>query len=187
MRPQLQEIVDEFETALERLHRLVATVPENSWAQRPEPHRWSVAECVAHLNITSAAFVPLLKEGLDRARAIGGPAPERYRLDFVGWLLQKYTGPPVRLRVKTPPGFEPTKCPAPKHLAEEFARWQDELIACVEEADGLPIHRVRITSPFNARLKYNLFAGFGILPRHQHQHLWQAEQAASTIGRLSDG
>ena len=187
MHAQLQGIVSEFEAALDRLHRLVATVPEGSWAQRPEAHRWSVAECVAHLNITSAAFVPLLKEGLARARAIGGPAPERYRRDLVGWLLWKYTGPPVRVRVKTPPSFEPANCPAPRDLAEEFARWQDAQIACVKEADGLPIQRVRITSPFNARLRYNLFAGFGILPRHQHQHLWQAEQAAITIGRLSDG
>ena len=183
MHRQLQDIVDEFESALERVHRLVATVPEAEWAQRPEPHRWSVSECVAHLNLTSAAYVPILKEGLQKARGIEKSAPTRYRRDLAGWLLWKYTGPPVRVRVKTPRSFEPTACAAPRLLVEEFNRWQDMQIACVREADGLPIHRVRITSPFNARLKYNLFAGLTILPRHQHQHLWQAEQSAISIGR----
>jgi hypothetical protein len=182
MHTQLQEIVDEFAAALERLGRLVATVPEAEWTRRPEPQRWSVSECVAHLNLTSAAYIPLLKEGLARARSLGSQAPKRYRRDLVGWLLWKYSGPPVRMRVNTPPSFVPTSCAAPKALVEEFARLQDAQIACVKEADGLPIHRVRITSAFNTRLKYNLFAGFTILPRHQHQHLWQAEQAALTIG-----
>ncbi len=178
MHPQLQEIIDEFEAALERLRRLAATVPEADWPKRPEPHRWSVSECVAHLNLTSGACAPLLRGSLSKARAIGKPAPERYRRDLVGWLLWKYSGPPVRVRVKTPTRFVPTSCPAPSQLIEEFARWQDEQIACVKQAHGLPIDRVRMTSPFNDRLKYNLYAALTILPRHQHQHLWQAEEAA---------
>jgi hypothetical protein len=61
-------------------------------------------------------------------------------------------------------------------IIDEFSRLQAEQIACVREADGLPLGRVRITSPFDARLKYNLYACFTILPRHQHRHLWQAER-----------
>ena len=33
-----------------------------------------------------------------------------------------------------------------------------------------------MTSPFNARMRYNLYAGFSTLPRHQHRHLQQAER-----------
>ena len=51
-----------------------------------------------------------------------------------------------------------------------------ELLALAREADGLPIDRVKIASPFNTRLRYNVFSAFSILPRHQHRHLWQAEQ-----------
>jgi hypothetical protein len=59
----------------------------------------------------------------------------------------------------------------------EFDRLQAEQIAITREADGLPIDRVKMTSPFNPKLRYNIFAGLSILPRHQHRHLWQAEQA----------
>ena len=31
-------------------------------------------------------------------------------------------------------------------------------------------------APIDARARYNLFAALGIVPRHQHRHLWQAEQ-----------
>ena len=50
--------------------------------------------------------------------------------------------------------------------------------------DGRPIDRVKVTSPFNPRLRYNLYACLTILPRHQERHLWQAERV---LERLQDG
>jgi hypothetical protein len=38
---------------------------------------------------------------------------------------------------------------------------------------------VRITSPFNERVRYNVYSALTILAVHQHRHLWQAEQAAA--------
>ena len=37
--------------------------------------------------------------------------------------------------------------------------------------------KVKLVSPFNARLKYNALAAFRILAAHQRRHLWQAERA----------
>ena len=63
----------------------------------------------------------------------------------------------------------------------EFARWQREQTAVVAEADGLPLGRLWIISPFDARIRYNAFACLTILPRHQHRHLWQAEQVKAAL------
>jgi len=52
------------------------------------------------------------------------------------------------------------------------------------EADGLPVDRIRIASPFDARLKYSLYAALTILPRHQHRHLWQAERVLEGLRRV---
>jgi hypothetical protein len=48
----------------------------------------------------------------------------------------------------------------------------------VRQADGLPIQAIKITSPVDVRARYNVFATLSIMARHQHRHLWQAEQAA---------
>lgn len=185
MHPQLQTIADELRGARERLHALAADLPEHLWNERPDPDRWSAAECVAHLNLTSAAYLPLLHKGLARARALGEPAPRRYRRDPLGWLLWRSMGPPVRLRTRTAAPFVPGEAHAPAELVEEFDRLQEEQLRAVEEADGLPLGRVRVASPFDPRVKYNLFACLGILPRHQHRHLWQAEQAARRLSARS--
>src|SRR6266550_1044877 len=131
MHPQLDLVADEYRSAQARLHELVRAVPEERWGRRADPARWSVAECVAHLNLTSMAYLPLLQHAVSRARMLERRPPGRYHRDPIGWLLWATMGPPVR---------------------------------------------VRLTSPFNARVRYNLYSCFTILPRHQHRHLWQAER-----------
>ncbi|HEY6361870.1 MAG TPA: DinB family protein [Vicinamibacterales bacterium] len=176
MHPELKAVIDEFESALVRLHALRDTVPACKWIDRPGPDRWSIAECVAHLNLTSSAFLPLLRTGLDEARRSGHKAPVRYHRDLTGWLLWKSMGPPVKRKFATMAPFVPRSDRNSADHVAEFERLQAEQLALAREADRLPIQRVKIASPFNTRVYYNLFSALSILPRHQHRHLWQAEQ-----------
>ncbi|MEZ4413736.1 MAG: DinB family protein [Gemmatimonadales bacterium] len=182
MNAQLEEIATEFREASTRLHRLRDTVPADQWGVRNDPDRWSVSECIEHLNLTSAAFEPLLAAGIAQARK--APAsPRRYRRGFLGWALWKMTGPDARGRVQTAPAFVPASAPPAEAVTAEFERWQDVLLALLASADGLPIDKVTMTSPFNARMKYNIYAGFSAIPRHQHRHLQQAERVWAPAGR----
>jgi hypothetical protein len=174
--PELQAVVDEFESAVVRLRALRDKAPASRWGDRPRPDRWSIGECVAHLNLTSSAFLPLVRAGLDEARRSGHAARRRYRRDLLGWLLWRSMGPPVKRKFKTTAPFVPRSDRTSADLVAEFERLQAEQLALAGEADGLPIDRVKIASPFNPRLRYNLFSALSILPRHQHRHLWQAEQ-----------
>ena len=181
MQPQLQAIVDEFEQALARLHALVAVLPEPAWTWRPAPERWSVGECVAHLNLTSAAYLPVLRAAL-RSESRTKPRPGlRYRRDPMGWLMWRMVGPPARIRVKTPARFIPQGSTPAKKLIADFERWQRDQNACVHEADGYDLARLRVRSPFDPRIGYNAYACLTILPRHQHRHLWQAERACASL------
>lgn len=179
MHPQLQELADDFTAARERLRRLAHGMPPDAWARRPAPESWSPAECVEHLNLTSRVFVPQLRDAIAEARVMGGAAPRRYPLGVLGWLLKRMTGPRGRVKVKTGASFVASSTAPPAELLAEFERLQDEQLELLRSADGLPIHRVRVTSPFDSRVKYNAFAGLSILPGHQHRHLQQAERAAA--------
>lgn len=181
MHAQIEEIRSEFVVAGNQMRKLVSSVPEQWWTRRPDPDRWSVAECVAHLNLSATAYLPLLDDALARARKLDPQPPGRYRRDPVGWLLWRTMPPPVRMKVKTTAPFVPTNVRSVSALIAEFERLQQEQLDRVEQADGLPISDVRVVSPFNAKVKYNLFSCFSILPRHEERHLWQAEQVAGLL------
>jgi hypothetical protein len=177
MHPQLEQIADEFHFATARLHALVRVVPAERWPERRDPARWSVAECVAHLNLTGAAYATTLREAIDRGKGMAGsPFTGRYRRDFMGWLLWKTMPPPVWMKVKTTAAFIPQSVAPVAQLEAEFVRLQDAQLAYLDSAEGLGLNAIKVQSPFNAKLSYNLFSCFSILPRHQHRHLWQAEQ-----------
>lgn len=184
MHPQLQAIADELLAAQARLHRLAESTSAEWWSRRADPDRWSAGECVAHLNLTATAFVPLIRRGLEQAAPIGGGAPRRFRRDLAGWILWRWAGPPVRFRVRTTAPFVPTGSEPLAQLLAVFDRLQAEQLVAVARADGRPIHRVKITSPFNPRLRYNLYACLTIQPAHQERHIWQAEQV---LERLRSG
>jgi hypothetical protein len=48
----------------------------------------------------------------------------------------------------------------------------------VRAADGLPVDKVKIVSPFGGKMRYDAFSAFVILPRHQQRHIEQARAAA---------
>jgi hypothetical protein len=185
LHPELGAIVEELRAATDRLAALHGAIPPESWTRRPSTGGWSPAECVAHLNLTHQAFLPGLRSGMEeaRARAAARPgAPVLFRRGLLGWLLWRTMGPPVRMRVRTGASFVPTGEDPPELLKARFDQNQAELMALVEGAEGLPLGDVRVPSPFAEKVGYTLFAAFGIMARHQHRHLWQAEQAAEAAG-----
>lgn len=181
MHAQLQAILDDFLAAGARLGRLAAEVPDEAWGIRPAPASWSVSECVQHLSLTTAAYAAAAEQALDAARALGGPAPARYRRDLAGWLLWKLVAPVPTRRMPTTAPFVPVNAATKDAVLAEFSHWQAAERSWVDRSDGLPIHRVKVASPFNPRLRYSFYAALTILPRHEHRHLCQAELAWHTL------
>lgn len=178
LHPQLQAIADEFHFASARLHALANSLRDDRWRLRSDPARWSPAECVAHLNLTGAAYAEILQGAIASVPrpVTRGPRPPRYRRDLLGWLLWKTMPPPVRFRMKTVAKFIPEAVAPKERLVAEFERWQEVQLGALAAADGLPLDEIRVVSPFSARVRYNLYSCFSLLPSHQHRHLWQAEQ-----------
>ncbi len=184
MHEQLTAILASFDDASRRLHALTDRLTPDQAAERRDQQRWSIAENIVHLNLTSEAFLPRIEEALTEAGRLGKvPAGYRYRRDFFGWLLSMLVGPQWRIArkrlgsVKTPPAFVPEAAGSFDHTVAEFDRLQGRLVALVRAADGLPLDRVRIVSPFDARVRYNLYSTFEIIPRHELRHIVHMEGA----------
>ena len=174
---QLQAILDDLESARTRLHALWASVSREAWHARPAADRWSAGDCVEHLNLSSQAILPLLRDGVERAQPARTAGP--FRRDALGWLIAKAIAPASPVRMRSEPAFVPVVEQSAEMAIAEFDRLQDALVACVRAAEHRSIDSVAIVSPFDARgLRYNLYSALTLVARHQHRHLLQAERAA---------
>jgi len=181
MHPQLLEIERELARSSDQARALVAAVDEERFHNRPEADRWSIADCLVHLNLTTSAFLPLIDTALEAWRILGRRAPARFRLDFTGWLLCWISEPPHRHRIRTVAPFIPGERSTRDVVLADYLRLQGALADRVRGADGLDLSELTITSPFDQRLTYHLYSCFRVLPAHQRRHLWQAEQVRARL------
>jgi hypothetical protein len=185
--PQLAALAEELRGAVRRARRLAAGVEEDTWRARPGAGSWSAAECLEHLAITARDFLPHLDAALAPWEETARRPGRRHRSDPVGWLLARLLEPPARWRSRTTSPFEPLETRGRQEALDAFDALQEELVVRLERAEGLPLGRIRIRSPFDPRVRYNLYACFRILAAHQRRHLWQAQRAVAAVAAAGRG
>lgn len=175
----LEAIEAELNDATERAKRLVQRVDGRRFTVRPDPSRWSAAECLAHLSLSSEEMLPVIREAIDKAPRNG--KARKAKMDWLGAALRWFLEPPVRTRVKAIARFVPKSVRAKAETLAEFTSLQARLIDVLHDAKGVDLTGVRVVSPFDRRVKYNLYSAFRILAAHERRHLWQAEQAVAAL------
>ena len=181
MKRQLGAVLRDLEAAEARVEKLAEKIPDAVWTQRNDDARWSVSECLAHLNLTSEAYIPRLRKAIEAARQLP-PATGEYKRDFLGAMFGSMVGPLKKIgrfmlvRVRTTPAFVPNGQQEKNVSIAEFRRLQGILADLVREADAKQIDQVRITSPFGEKIRYNCYSAFVMIPRHQMRHIEQAEE-----------
>ena len=148
---------------------------------QPEAHRWSVVQCLVHLNLSSESFIAKIERACSEARhqqlLSAGPFKKDRRVAILRWHIM----PPARIRVRTEK-LEPSIVgPADKALPR-FLTLQSELQKSLKEAEGLDLNRIMLTSPVSRFIRYNLFSCFEIILAHQLRHLWQIEHVKADLG-----
>jgi hypothetical protein len=173
----LAQVEAEINAATERARSLVMGTEGRLFTVRPDPMRWSAAECLAHLSITTREFIPILRERVDEAIRSGHHSHAVPRMDLLGAALRWFMEPPIRSRVKTAQPFVPKSVRAKADALAEFESLQAGLVDIVRSANGLDLRKLKIRSAFDSRVRYNVYSAFRIIAAHERRHLWQAEKA----------
>ena len=149
--------------------------------RRPSDGGWSVGEILEHLILTADAMIPLAEAAVGGLERAGRKATRPTGLGLMGWLLVKSLEPPPRMKTKTIRPFEPLEVSDPLGLTDRFLETNATLDRLVARATGLATGAVKLTSPFNARVTYNLYAALRIVLVHARRHLWQARAAKAAL------
>jgi hypothetical protein len=177
LEPELVNYRRQFEEAKVTASRLVDGLAPAQLAWKYSPDRWSIGECLAHLNTTAELYLGALDRAMatGRARGLTGRGPFRH-----GWVVNFFfiraLEPPVRMKLKAPPKFQPVIGPDASGQIQQFLDLQDELLERVQEANGLHLAQVRVVSPVARFLRMSLGQAFQAVAAHQRRHLLQARR-----------
>ena len=177
MQPQLADLIVQLERVTAGVRVLAESMDNATFGRRPAPKRWSPAECVTHLILTTESFLPRFEKILSEHAT--APRDERrcYGRDVMGWLLCLILEPPYRMRSTTPAAFVPGATQPRELLVAEFARLNAALIDRVHAFAGLDLNAIQVDSPFREGTHYNVWSALCVIAVHERRHLWQAQQA----------
>ncbi|MGZ7039553.1 MAG: DinB family protein [Thermoanaerobaculia bacterium] len=175
------ELTAELNDATRRARLLVERTDGRVFTVRPEPKRWSAAECISHLTLTGQAFVPIIQGAIFGAKKSGSKPKRRMRMDVVGGLVRWVMEPPVRRHLRTAAPFVPRAARPKAEAFAEFASLQSQLMYEALEASEIDFGSVMVVSAFNRRVHYSLYSAFRIIAAHERRHLWQAENAVDEV------
>lgn len=170
-----EQFAHEVHDIRRRALELVDSLSPKQLTRRPDPAKWSIAECLAHLNVTAAAVQPFISKGIERGRKekLLGKGP--FKLGIKGRLLIWIATPPPKFRMRAPKSVAPpVSIPDPARLLPEFMKVQDEWQRLWKEAEGLDLARINI-GPSLSPFRCHLSASFPWMMAHQRRHLLQAE------------
>ena len=187
MNPELQELLRQIDAIKAEGHAVCAGLSESQFNWRPGEGRWSIAECLVHLNVAVSRTLPAFDRAIAAGRAKGPTAqggregPTRY-----GWFSRWMIGsmePPPKWRMRTvgvfavPAGGTHTLA----RVLPEFVAVRDQLAERVRRADGLDLKRIRTVSPVTSLLRLPLGAYLQFVIAHDRRHLWQARQVRNAL------
>jgi len=173
---QIVDLICEYEEIITRAQRLVGRTSDAAFVRPPDPHRWSPAECIAHLIIANEAYAPHLRKALAEGKDLP-PATGKYRRDMVGYLLSRRLEPTPRSARVTPGHSDMVHLKPRAETLASYVKSQRELQLLAWDAAGMDLERLKIASPFNPSVKYNVYSAFRVLGALGRRHLAQAEAA----------
>lgn len=171
--------LDAIESNLSSAQDVTRGLSREQFNWRAEPGRWSIAQCLTHLNIVNSKDLGSIAEVIadGKARGLSGKGPFRY-----GFFSSKFVASqdlPIKTKFKAPKNFIPPAEADLDKTAAEYSRIACELRRLVLASEGLDLARVKtrlgaLPAPLRAIVKMPLGARFQLIANHDRRHLWQA-------------
>jgi len=152
--------------------------------RRPGPGRWSVGQCLEHLNIIGGLYLPVITRKIQQAQTRSSRPAEAVKRGLLGRrLTNAMRVPSSEKATKTPQQYAPSGSRLPRTVVEVFNRQTEELLALLQQARAVNINTVRIPNVVIALLRLRLTDQLELLVVHAQRHIQQAERVLDGSGK----
>lgn len=162
-----------------RAQALISDLTADQLMRRPDPGKWSIAECLTHLNMTAATVQKFMAGGIEQAKQEKRFGEGPFSIGPKGRLMVWIAEPPPKFRIRAPKNVRP---PAaindPLQVLPQFLHTQDEWERLMHEQEGLDLAKIKVGQ---GAFRVRLAAALPWMMAHQRRHLLQAENVKRQI------
>ncbi len=175
LHPELESLAGQMSAVRADAEKLCGGLTNAQFNWRPAPEKWSIAQCISHLNVVDGRDLPAVEQAIATARQSGmllHPGPYRYGW-LSSWFVRKME-PPASMKFRAPDIYVPPPEQDIHVALGEFLRVQDRLQELLVAADGLDLVRIKVPSPVVSFIKFSLGQRLRLIAAHDRRHLYQA-------------
>ena len=151
----------------------------------PGSKKWSVAECIQHLNLTLKIYVPQLVSGVQNKHQFIGQK-ENFTPSFIGKLAVNSMAPKENNEI--PRKMKTFKILKPKELEynkqevlDIFLGYQNDIISIIEGTDNMNLEKPKIVTAAGSILKMRFGDALHFMVAHNQRHVLQAQNVLKII------
>jgi hypothetical protein len=179
---------------LEKLHKDVLAIieaarefeslPEAELNWREHPKKWSILDCLEHLNRYSNYYHTEIRKAIARGKQSSTKIDREVKSTWMGRKFIAMMHPDNTAKQKTFARMNPIKGTLRKEVIYKFLRNQQELADILEDASNVDLNKVSISVEFFKILRMNLGDALQFVVVHEQRHIKQATAVKSNIKTL---
>jgi uncharacterized damage-inducible protein DinB len=153
----------------------------------PAEGKWSVAQCLEHLNAYNRYYLPAIEKATT-------PVPRELNAWFIpGYWGEKFTKMmrpsnvyEVKNKMKSPKGYTPERTLNVEAVFKEFFEHQQRLLRLLDVSRKRNLSTIRIPISISRFIRLKLGDTFRFLIAHEQRHMIQARNAVKALGITTD-
>lgn len=155
----------------------------------PAPGKWSINQCLQHLNITGEHYLPRIKQSIEVSVCKCQKISFVYKSGWLGEIAVNGTKPTKEGVIPKPmktfqKAFDPQALALnEKSAIPEFIMQQEQLLHYLQQAKSVNLNRNKITSLIPI-LRFRLGDAFRFLIAHEQRHILQAKNVLAELGQV---
>ncbi len=181
----LNELDDSVQEIIHTIDHDFATLSSRELNWKPQPEKWSVAECLEHLNIYSRYY----NAGMERAIAEGKQytSTDSFKSSWFGNFSVKSVHPENMKPQKTLKRLDPAQSTVSGNVVEEFLNHQKKLREILAESHAVNLNKIKIPAEVAKFMKLRLGDCLRFVIAHEQRHIRQAKNVLEGLSPLIAG
>lgn len=180
--PMLQALERDVQEAIRQVEQNFKPLTPQQLQWVPEPGKWSINDCLEHLNIYSRYYQPRIRKQLQQ----GGSQPKpTFKAGYFGEMMMVMKPLPdgtIRKPMSTLGSYNPAKQTQKNERAlQEFLGHLHDLLDLLKKAPTVNLERHRITSTLGPILRFKLGDTYRFHIAHIQRHLLQASRVQAVL------
>ncbi|GAB3756229.1 DinB family protein [Spirosoma pomorum] len=182
---QMQTRIDRV---LDTITREFRSLPEEQLRYKPAPDRWSILECLQHLNLAERFYIRNLQHKVDRLGVIQtSPSDQALVAGWVGKAMLYMVDPQTKIKLPAPGILRPRRASEldPTDVLNQFVELQTLLRDLLNKAVYLDWNQESMSTLFGNWLTIRLGDAMLMLVAHTERHINQAIRVKSEMSTFT--